>query len=75
LGKIFCKITKDVITFQGKSVEEIEIAFHDSIDDYLDFCKDLNEKPDKPFLGKFIVRVSPSIHHKIYLKAIHQGKA
>jgi len=58
LGKIFCKITKDVITFQGKSVEEIETAFHDSIDVYLDFCKDLNKKSDKPFLGKFIVRVS-----------------
>ena len=51
-------ITKDVITFQGKSVEEIETAFHDSIDVYLNFCKDLNKKSDKPFLGKFIVRVS-----------------
>ena len=28
--------------------------------------KDLNKKSDKPFLGKFIVRVSPSINHKIY---------
>ena len=75
MGKIFCKITKDVITFQGKSVEEIETAFHDSIDVYLDFCKDLNKKPVKPFLGKFIVRVSPSIHYKIYIKAIQSGES
>lgn len=27
---------RDVITFQGKSVEELERAFHDSVDDYLD---------------------------------------
>ena len=32
--------TRDVITFQGRSVDEIEIAFKDSIDDYLDFCKE-----------------------------------
>jgi len=67
--------TKDVITFQGRSVDEIENAFHDSVDDYLEFCKDLNEKPDKPFSGKFIVRVSPSFHHQIYLKAVQSGKS
>lgn len=30
---------RDVITFQGKSVEELEQAFRDSIDDYLEFCQ------------------------------------
>jgi len=30
--------TRDVITFQGTSVSELEQAFRDSIDDYLDFC-------------------------------------
>lgn len=67
--------TKDVITFQGQSVAEIESAFRASIDDYLEFCKDLNEKPDKPFSGKFIVRVSPALHHQIYLKAVQSGKS
>jgi predicted HicB family RNase H-like nuclease len=37
---------RDVITFQGKSVEEIKKAFRDSIDDYLEFCKERNEKAD-----------------------------
>ncbi len=30
---------KDVITFQGKNVDEIEQAFKDSIDDYLTWCQ------------------------------------
>ena len=30
--------TRDVITFQGKSVGELRQAFRDSIDDYLAFC-------------------------------------
>ncbi len=30
---------KDIITFQGKSVEELEQEFKNSIDDYLAWCK------------------------------------
>ena len=29
---------RDVITFQGSSVTEVIRAFHDSVDDYLEFC-------------------------------------
>jgi len=61
--------TKDVITFQGESVQELEQAFHDSVDDYLDFCMERNEAPDKPFSGKFVVRVPAQLHRKLYLKA------
>ena len=67
--------TGDVITFQGESAKEIEKAFKDSIDDYLNFCKERGEKPDKPFSGKFVLRMSPKLHHKIYLKAIGSGKS
>jgi predicted HicB family RNase H-like nuclease len=67
--------TKDVITFQGRSVDEIEQAFRDSVDDYLDFCKARNEKPDKPFSGKFVIRMSPDLHHQIYIKAAREGKS
>lgn len=36
-----------VITFQGKTVDEIEQAFKDSINDYLDWCKERGVKPEK----------------------------
>ncbi len=51
--------TKDVVTFQGRSVDEIVQAFRDSVDDYLDFCAERGEKPDKPFSGKFVLRMNP----------------
>jgi predicted HicB family RNase H-like nuclease len=54
--------TRDVITFQGETVAEIRQAFHDSIDDYLDFCAERNEQPEKPMSGKFNVRISPLLH-------------
>jgi predicted HicB family RNase H-like nuclease len=51
--------TRDVITFQGSSVEELKQAFEDSVDDYLEFCKSRGEEPEKPFSGRFLVRVTP----------------
>ena len=42
--------TRDVITFQGQSVRELRKAFRDSIDDYLAFCEQRGEEPDKPVL-------------------------
>jgi len=40
--------TRDVITFQGTTVKEIEKAFKDSVDDYIDWCKEEGAEPEKP---------------------------
>jgi predicted HicB family RNase H-like nuclease len=45
--------TRDVITFQGTSAAELKTAFQDSVDDYLAFCAERGEEPDKPFSGQF----------------------
>lgn len=67
--------TKDIITFQGTSVTELRKAFKDSIDDYLAFCKERGEEPDKPFSGKFVLRIPKELHRKIYIKAIKNGQS
>ena len=64
---------KDVITFQGTSVDELEQAFKDSVDDYLDFCQELGRAPEKPFSGKLVLRLSPEIHEKAALQAKRNG--
>ena len=46
---------RDVVTFQGRSVEELEQAFRDSVDDYLEFCSQRGEEPDKPFSGRLML--------------------
>ena len=66
---------RDVITFQGKSVEEIECAFRESIDDYLEFCEERDEEPDKPFSGRLMVRLPPEVHRKAYVSARREGKS
>jgi predicted HicB family RNase H-like nuclease len=65
---------RDVITFQGKSVGELRRAFEDSVEDYLAFCAERGEEPDKPFSGRFTVRLSPEQHRKIILAAEKAGK-
>ncbi len=45
---------KDVVTFQGQSVKELKKAFKDSVEDYLEFCAELKQEPDKPFSGNFV---------------------
>jgi predicted HicB family RNase H-like nuclease len=66
---------RDVITFQGKSTEEIEQAFRDSIDDYLEFCEERGEEPDKPLSGRLMVRLPPQLHRKAYVTARREGKS
>ena len=39
---------RDVVTFQGKSVDELRQAFADSVEDYLSFCAERGEAPDQP---------------------------
>ena len=61
--------TRDVITFQGTSVEEIEVAFKDSIDDYISWCKEDGVEPEKPYSGKFNLRLSPELHREVAISA------
>jgi predicted HicB family RNase H-like nuclease len=67
--------TRDVITFQGSSVEEVELAFRDSIDDYLEFCEQRGESPDKPFSGRFMLRLPPELHRQLFVQAKREGKS
>ena len=66
--------TRDVITFQGTSVDELKKAFEDSVEEYLDFCQERGEKPDPPFTGRLTVRLSPDQHKKLVLAAEKAGK-
>jgi predicted HicB family RNase H-like nuclease len=66
---------RDVITFQGESVAELRKAFAESVDDYLAFCVDRGEEPDKPFSGRFVLRIKPELHKQIYLAAKQEEKS
>jgi predicted HicB family RNase H-like nuclease len=60
---------RDVITFEGASVDEVQKAFRESVEDYLEFCAQRGETPEKPFSGKFVMRLPPDLHRKAYIQA------
>lgn len=66
---------RDVVTFQGRSVDELEHAFKESVDDYLEFCGERGEEPDKPFSGKLMLRLPPELHRKVYTSSKREGKS
>ena len=66
---------RDVVTFQGTTVEEIKRAFRESVDDYLAFCAERGESPDRPASGKFVLRVPPSTHRRLISDARRQKKS
>lgn len=65
---------RDVITFEGQSVDELRQAFEESVEDYIEFCVGRGEEPEKPFSGRFTVQLSPEEHRRVILAAIKAGK-
>lgn len=74
-GAFFGRVSglRDVITFEGGTFAEIEQAFRDSIDDYLAFCAERDEAPDRPYSGKIPLRVDPEIHRRASARAQAEG--
>lgn len=63
----------DLVNFESKDLNTIEQEFHDAVDDYLEFCKEVGKKPEKEYKGTFNVRISPELHKKIALIASKNG--
>ena len=53
---------RDIVGFHGSTVEELETAFHDAVDHYLEVCEKIGQKPQKSYSGKLTLRIPPEIH-------------
>jgi predicted HicB family RNase H-like nuclease len=63
----------DLVTFEGKTVEEINKSFKEAVNDYIDICKQAEKEPFKFYKGSFNVRISPELHKKAVKKSISNG--
>jgi predicted HicB family RNase H-like nuclease len=66
---------RDIVTFEGRSVDELKTALADSVEDYLDFCKELGKEPEKPLSGRLLVRIDPELHRSVAVAATRDGKS
>jgi len=72
VGKIFTGEViglRAVVTFQGRSATELEKSFKQSVDLYLEMCKRDGVEPQKPFSGRFNLRLDPELHRQIAERA------
>ncbi len=67
-GKIL-GLKKGAYGFEGQTVEELLSDFHNAVDDYLDSCVEMGIEPDKPFSGKFNLRIPPELHKEVAISA------
>ena len=65
----------DVVTFQGRSIDELRQAFKESVEDYLEACAEFGKEPEKPFTGQFVVRVRPEVHRSAVMAAKIENKS
>ncbi|HEY9053478.1 MAG TPA: type II toxin-antitoxin system HicB family antitoxin [Rectinemataceae bacterium] len=63
----------DLISFEGRSVDELKAAFHEAVSDYAELCKDASKKMEKSYKGSFNVRIHPDVHKKAKQLATMKG--
>lgn len=76
-GKIFTGEVvglKTVIAFQGRIPQELENSFRSSIDLYLEMCREDGTKAEKPYSGKFNLRLDQALHREIAARCSCQNQ-
>lgn len=64
---------RDTIHFRGKSLADLRQSFQDSVEDYLAWCAEEGRPPEKPYTGRFVVRLDPDLHRRISVRAQASG--
>lgn len=66
---------RDGVGFHAGSVEELKLAFHEAVEDYIETCAKIGKEPQKPYSGRVMFRVDPEVHRKAALAAELSGKS
>ncbi|MBW3630056.1 MAG: type II toxin-antitoxin system HicB family antitoxin [Gemmatimonadetes bacterium] len=67
--------TRDVISFEADSASEMRRAFEAAVGDYLEFCAERGEEPDRPYSGKFLIRATVQLHRAAAVAAARERKS
>ena len=66
---------RDGINFQGTTVAQLRQEFVASVEDYLEWCAERGEEPEKPCSGKFVLRIEPELHREMIVAAELSGQS
>jgi predicted HicB family RNase H-like nuclease len=54
-----------VITFEGETGRDLEREFDGSICDYEEMCAEDGVEPERPYSGRFVIRIAPAVHAQL----------
>ena len=63
----------DIIGFHADTEPELQEAFEEAVEDYLETCERLNKRPQKSYSGKLRLQIPPDIHVAIAKAAEASG--
>ena len=63
------------VTFYGASVEELQREFENSIQAYLEVCRERGIEPERPYSGRINIRMTPEQHRRFAQQAAMKGKS
>lgn len=66
---------RDVIDFYGRTPEELREEFKNSIEDYLSWCAEEGEKPEKSWQGRLTLRPDEELRRRLVIAAAASGKS
>lgn len=66
---------RDVVNFYGHTPEELKREFANSLNTYLELCRERGIEPAKPFSGRFNIRMSPELHRRLAEAAEQHGQS
>lgn len=66
-------MSKDLILYEGNTIDELRADFEMGVDNYLAGCLADGIEPRKPYSGTLNIRISPEIHSKIAMLAQEAG--
>jgi len=70
-GKV--EFIRSLISYEGTDVDSLRQAFEESVDDYLEQCKQEGRKPERPFKGTFNIRTGSDLHRRAVIQANERG--
>lgn len=66
---------RDVVSYEGESVAALRADFEAAVDDYFAICEKDGVEPERPYSGKFLLRVEPDLHRAVTAAAAREGKS
>ena len=64
-----------LVNFEGQSVTELTDAFHEAVDDYVEYCMAEGIEPRKSYSGQLNIRIKPETHSRIAALAKQAGES